>query len=87
MTARRVDPNELVSVIDIAMMLGIGQSAVSNWQKRHGDFPEPVVRVSNGHTALWLRDDILRWHRNRMTDDERNDAVARLKVMLNALEA
>ena len=33
----------LLSAADIAGAVGVGQSAISNWRKRHADFPEPVV--------------------------------------------
>ncbi|MEV7012927.1 N-6 DNA methylase [Streptosporangium sp. NPDC051022] len=31
-----------VTAADIARMAGVGRAAVSNWRKRHEDFPEPV---------------------------------------------
>lgn len=36
-------PDSRVTVAGIAEMAGTGRSAVSNWRKRHDDFPEPVA--------------------------------------------
>ncbi len=33
----------LLSAADIAGAAGVGQSAISNWRKRHAEFPDPVV--------------------------------------------
>ena len=58
---RRVDPAELMSVTDIARELDMSVSAVSNYRSRDLGFPEAVVRVSGGFTALFLRADVLAW--------------------------
>jgi SAM-dependent methyltransferase len=34
-------PDEVTSA-DIARLAGVGRAAVSNWRRRHGDFPQPV---------------------------------------------
>ncbi|MGE5156222.1 MAG: N-6 DNA methylase, partial [Betaproteobacteria bacterium] len=34
-------PDE-VTAADIARLAGVGRAAVSNWRRRHGDFPQPV---------------------------------------------
>lgn len=60
-----IDPNDIVSASDIAAMLEVGRAAVSNWQKRDVDFPEPITVVSEGAINLWLRQDIVQWYRNR----------------------
>lgn len=52
---------ELVANADIADILGVTRSAVSNWYVRDQRFPEPVVRVSNGAIPLWLRPEIETW--------------------------
>lgn len=41
-------PAPLLSAADIATMAGVGRSTVSNWRKRHQDFPTPVEDDSNG---------------------------------------
>jgi hypothetical protein len=33
---------EVVTAADIARLAGVGRAAVSNWRRRHGDFPRPV---------------------------------------------
>jgi type I restriction enzyme M protein len=58
---KRVDPADLMASVDIAEMVGVGKAAVANWQARHADFPEPVVRVANGNTPLWHRADVVVW--------------------------
>ena len=30
----------------IARLAGVGRAAVSNWRKRHPDFPQPIRRVA-----------------------------------------
>src|ERR1700754_3369817 len=50
-----------VSTGDIARLGRVGRAAVSNWRRRHDDFPQPVAgTVSNPRFALseveaWLR--------------------------------
>ncbi|MEU7878630.1 N-6 DNA methylase [Microbispora bryophytorum] len=36
-------PEERVSRSDIARLAGVGRAAVSNWERRHPDFPRPVL--------------------------------------------
>lgn len=49
-----------VTAADIARMAGVGRAAVSNWRKRHEDFPEPVggtatsPAFSLGAVEAWL---------------------------------
>ncbi|WP_420615957.1 N-6 DNA methylase [Candidatus Palauibacter sp.] len=51
-----------VSVSEVAAMAGVGPSAVSNWRKRHPDFPRPrgdssagSVTFQYGEILAWLR--------------------------------
>jgi hypothetical protein len=67
---RMVDVDDLIGSSDIADLLGVVRSAVSNYKKRHPDFPEPVVTIagvglSSGIT-LYLRSEVLTWYVNRM---------------------
>jgi len=51
-----------VTAAGIARLAGVGRAAVSNWRRRHGDFPKPVGGTETSPTfALtaierWLRD-------------------------------
>ena len=50
-----------VSAGDIARLGGVGRAAVSNWRRRHGDFPAPVAgtasspRFALAEIEAWLR--------------------------------
>lgn len=50
-----------VSTGDIARLGGVGRAAVSNWRRRHGDFPSPVAgtasspRFALADIEAWLR--------------------------------
>ncbi|MCX4747101.1 N-6 DNA methylase [Kitasatospora sp. NBC_01287] len=35
-------PSPEVTAVEIARLAGVGRAAVSNWRKRHADFPQPV---------------------------------------------
>lgn len=56
---RSVDVDDLVSVSEIAAMAGVSSSAVSNWSRRHTDFPKPVVTLGGRHA--YLRPEVERW--------------------------
>lgn len=47
-----------VTLTDIAKLAEVGVSAVSNWRKRHADFPRPTV-VSG--QELFAADEVARW--------------------------
>ncbi len=54
-------PSSTLSASDIADLAGVGRSTVSNWRKRHPDFPAPLEgnginsRFSTEHVVSWLR--------------------------------
>lgn len=53
------EDSELVTVNDVAELAGVGASAVSNWRRRHDDFPDAV-----GHDAgsdLFRRHAVIEW--------------------------
>jgi hypothetical protein len=58
-TAATVDA--LVTPVQIARLAGVGRAAVSNWRKRHSDFPQPVGGMAASpqfaleHVVAWLR--------------------------------
>jgi SAM-dependent methyltransferase len=51
-----------VTAAEIARIAGVGRAAVSNWRRRHGDFPQPVGGTATSPTFSlaaveeWLRD-------------------------------
>lgn len=51
--------SEEVTAADIARLAGVGRAAVSNWRRRHADFPNPVggTRVS----PTFSLDEVERW--------------------------
>ena len=56
-----VDTRDLVGTQDIADRLGVEKNVVSNWKKRHPDFPTPVVLVSAGHVSVYLWSEVQGW--------------------------
>ena len=42
--------NSEVTAADIARIAGVGRAAVSNWRRRHADFPQPVGGPANSPT-------------------------------------
>lgn len=57
--AKRVDPNTLVGVAEIADMAGVSTQAVVNWSKRHPKFPRPVRILRAG--PIFLSTDVAAW--------------------------
>lgn len=60
---KMVDVSNLVATGDIAAMFEVALPTVSCWKTRHADFPAPVHTPSSG--PLYLRSDVLAWHRGR----------------------
>lgn len=42
---------DLMGLFEIAKLAGVSAQAVSNWQKRKDDFPEPLAQLASG--AVW----------------------------------
>jgi hypothetical protein len=63
--ATKVDPEQLMAAVDIAMMCGVSSAAVSNWRSRYPDFPRPVANIANGKVDVFVRDDVIRWWKVR----------------------
>lgn len=53
-----------VAACDIAERLLVTRATVSNWQKRHPDFPKPALTVAHG-THVWDWPDVATWARSR----------------------
>ena len=58
---RRYELSDLVGVFEIAERLGSGTSVVYDWQRRHTDFPQPVLRLRMG--TVWFWPDVEDWAR------------------------
>lgn len=60
------DFDYLVDRNEIAHILGVGPTAVSNYVARtndkHPPFPEPVITRSLGRFRLWNYVDVMNWH-------------------------
>jgi predicted DNA-binding transcriptional regulator AlpA len=52
-------PEDLVSVPEIAMMLGVSRQRVHQLIQAYEDFPEPVAELAVGR--IWNRSDIEQW--------------------------
>jgi predicted DNA-binding transcriptional regulator AlpA len=42
----KIEIENMIGLIEIAEVAGVGAPAVSNWRERHEDFPKPIVEVS-----------------------------------------
>lgn len=47
------DGPALVGVAEIAGRAGKAEATVHSWRRRHGDFPEPIVRLASGPVWDW----------------------------------
>jgi predicted DNA-binding transcriptional regulator AlpA len=54
-----VSVQDFMTLREVARYAGVRPSAVSNWKRRHDDFPNPVDVSSSG--TLYRRSDILDW--------------------------
>ncbi|MGW5264417.1 N-6 DNA methylase [Microbispora sp. NPDC004025] len=57
-----------VTAADIARLAGVGRAAVSNWRRRHDDFPEPVGGTST--SPVFSLAEIREWLRGHAEDRE-----------------
>lgn len=81
MTERSADT--LLSPSDIADFAGVNRPVVSNWRKRHADFP-PAVAGSEAK-PLFAREAVIAWLRQRGHKVEDGVAGGRVWSALNAL--
>ena len=63
MSALGAGPGDLLSAGQIATLAGVTPSAVSNWRKRHADFPVPAQEVPGGD--LFARQEVEQWLKRR----------------------
>ncbi|MEU0516722.1 hypothetical protein [Streptosporangium sp. NPDC006007] len=60
--------DSLVSAAEIARLAGVTRAAVSNWRRRHADFPSPVS--GGARNALFALPEVHTWlDRHRKGDD------------------
>ena len=76
----QVDTDELCAPSDIADMLSVKPSAVTNWTTRDVGFPAPVAHVARGSQALYLRSQVIEWYAKRLPP-------GRLEAMKKIIEA
>src|SRR5919109_911594 len=77
MTTEFVEQPALVGIPQIAEIASVGRSAVSNWRKRHPDFPAPKVQAPSG--ALFDLREVEDWLIEQGKISERAPASARLR--------
>lgn len=73
----------LLSPSDIADLAGVKRPVVSNWRKRHADFPSAVAGTEA--KPLFARSDVLTWLRQRGHKVDDGGAGGRLWSALNAI--
>src|SRR4051812_42983575 len=62
----------LVSAAEVARLAGVTRAAVSNWRRRHADFPEPV---GAGRNAQFSLADITAWLQTQRKSSDVSDEV------------
>ena len=66
--APRVRTEDLIDVRQVAEILGLAnRNTVANYLQRYPDMPRPVIDRNYGRLRLWLRPEIERWARQRVT--------------------
>lgn len=66
----KVDSDDLVGAAEVAVILRLSHpSSVTTYLRRYADFPRPVVDLTSSRVRLWRRQDIERWHRDRMATE------------------
>lgn len=50
---------KLLSKADMAKRWEVTSQVVHNWEKRHDNFPEPVMRVHDDKLPLYLLEDVV----------------------------
>lgn len=64
--AGEVDPDDLIGAAEVQAILKLSHpNSVTTYLKRYGDFPRPVVDLSESRIRLWLRQDIEGWNQAR----------------------
>lgn len=62
MTVPGLDLNTLLCTSsDAATLLGVKRAVLSNYKKRHADFPAPAFTDSSGNVTLYWIEEIVAW--------------------------
>lgn len=72
MTAPAGNDGRLISAAEVARLAGVTRAAVSNWRRRHPDFPEPV---GGGRNALFALSEITDWLDSQRKSTDVSDEV------------
>lgn len=71
-----VRADDIVTASDIARLLGVGNSAVSNWLHRprktaggRAAFPAPFTHVNHGKTPLYRKSEIVSWYLSTLSPE------------------
>ena len=65
---RRIYLDDLTDAHGVAELLGLAnRNTVSEYQRTYPDMPRPVVDLGSGRTKLWLRSEVTRWQRARVS--------------------
>lgn len=60
------DKEDLIPASAAAKTLGVTPAAVSNWSKRHSDFPQPRLKL--WRYKFYDRQEIIAWHEKHKDD-------------------
>lgn len=59
-TTERHDMSDLIDTSEIARMLGLTRSYITDKVTKRDDFPKPKIAISQ-KTVRWARDEVERW--------------------------
>ena len=76
-------PTSLVAASDIADLAGVSRSAVSNWRRRHADFPEQVAGTKS--KPLYALPEVQAWLTKKDYAVERVSTEAKIWAAMNTL--
>lgn len=89
-----IDIDDIVTKSEIAAALGVGPSAVSNWKRRHDDFPKPIKTWGGNNQAgpseLYDMKEVAAWFdlhvRGEMSRERIDAEINRLNKLKESLE-
>ncbi|MGN7157765.1 N-6 DNA methylase [Dietzia cercidiphylli] len=76
-------PTSLVAASDIADLAGVSRAAVSNWRRRHADFPEQVAGTKS--KPLYALPEVQAWLTKKHYAVERVSTEAKVWAAMNTL--
>ena len=77
-------PENHLTPQEIADLSGSTRQAVSNWQRRHEDFPQPVA--FDGRTPLFAEDPVVKWLRQngKLVDTATSNVTLAISILTDA---